>query len=268
MALTSPQNATGLFELDTQPELLLPFEGLGVDTAWELSLPLASNPFDFGTIADVLFTVEYTALDSPAYRSRVLRALGDRYRAERPFSLRNELPDAWFQLNNPCPGATALRPSFTVGPEDFAPNVHDVAIQHVTLFFARAAGASFEVPLEYLELVPAGAQTAVQVGPALSKNGVISTRVPEYRDWLTRLTGRPYGKWTLSLPNSEVLRGLLACDDLRDILLIITYTATTRPGPRDTVLSPCRPPVGASTRSSSTARTPRGSTTRRPRPRG
>ena len=35
IALTSPINATGLFELDMQPELLLPFEGAGVDMGWE-----------------------------------------------------------------------------------------------------------------------------------------------------------------------------------------------------------------------------------------
>src|SRR5258708_29960940 len=39
IALTSPRDATGLFEMDTQPDMLLPFEGLGVDTTWELSMP-------------------------------------------------------------------------------------------------------------------------------------------------------------------------------------------------------------------------------------
>ena len=39
VALTSPLNATGLFELDIQSELLLPFEMMGVDTSWELQMP-------------------------------------------------------------------------------------------------------------------------------------------------------------------------------------------------------------------------------------
>ncbi|MGC8714667.1 MAG: hypothetical protein ACP5RH_19965, partial [Leptodesmis sp.] len=39
VALTSPTNATGLFELEPQSEMLLPFEGLGVDTTWEFRLP-------------------------------------------------------------------------------------------------------------------------------------------------------------------------------------------------------------------------------------
>lgn len=68
VALTSPVAATGVFDLDAQPDLLGPFEAMGVDTSWELELPRAANPFDFGSIADVLITIEYTALHSDDYR--------------------------------------------------------------------------------------------------------------------------------------------------------------------------------------------------------
>jgi hypothetical protein len=43
VALTSPLGATGLFELDAQPELMVPFESMGFDTAWELRMPRAAN---------------------------------------------------------------------------------------------------------------------------------------------------------------------------------------------------------------------------------
>ena len=58
VALTLPVNATGLFGLDQQPEMLLPFEGLGVDTTWEFRMLKAANLFDYGSIADVLVTVD------------------------------------------------------------------------------------------------------------------------------------------------------------------------------------------------------------------
>ena len=45
-ALTSPLNATGVFELNSQPEMLLPFEGIGVDTTWEFRMLKASNFFN------------------------------------------------------------------------------------------------------------------------------------------------------------------------------------------------------------------------------
>src|SRR6185436_8812146 len=46
VALSSPRDATGLFELDTQSEMLLPFEGAGVETTWEFQMPRAANFFD------------------------------------------------------------------------------------------------------------------------------------------------------------------------------------------------------------------------------
>ena len=42
IAFTSPMNATGVFQVDLQPDMLLPFEGSGVDTTWDFSLPPAS----------------------------------------------------------------------------------------------------------------------------------------------------------------------------------------------------------------------------------
>ena len=45
VALTSPTNASGVFELDAQAELLAPFEAMGVDTSWEFQLPRPANAF-------------------------------------------------------------------------------------------------------------------------------------------------------------------------------------------------------------------------------
>jgi Tc toxin complex TcA C-terminal TcB-binding domain/FG-GAP-like repeat len=39
IAFTSPTNASGLFDLEPEGGLLLPFEGMGVDTVWQLELP-------------------------------------------------------------------------------------------------------------------------------------------------------------------------------------------------------------------------------------
>ena len=44
VALSSPTNASGLFELDQQSEMLLPFEGTGVDTSWERKCPRRPTP--------------------------------------------------------------------------------------------------------------------------------------------------------------------------------------------------------------------------------
>ena len=79
VALSSPSNATGLFvDLDSQPDMLLPFEDSGVDTNWELRMPRAANQADFRTIADILIRIDYTALDSPDYRQQIVQKLNAR----------------------------------------------------------------------------------------------------------------------------------------------------------------------------------------------
>ena len=74
---------------------------MGVDTVWQLELPKAANPFNFNAIADVLLTIEYRALASAQYRERVVRELDRRFSGDRAFSVRNQFPDGWFELNNP-----------------------------------------------------------------------------------------------------------------------------------------------------------------------
>src|SRR5439155_17119532 len=123
-----------------QSELLLPFEGLGVDAAWELSMPKAANPFDYRTIADVLITIEYTALSSNDYRRQMIQALDPSVSADRPFSFRYQFADQWYDLHNPdqLDPPDQMKVAFETRREDFPPNVDDLVIQHVTLFFAQA----------------------------------------------------------------------------------------------------------------------------------
>jgi hypothetical protein len=71
VALSSPMNSTRLFELEPQSDMLLPFEGNGVEGAWEFRMPKAANLFDYRTIADVLITIEYTALNSFHYYQQI-----------------------------------------------------------------------------------------------------------------------------------------------------------------------------------------------------
>ncbi len=73
----------------------------GGDTSWELQLPKPTNPFDFAIIADVLFTVDYTALQDFSYRHQVITQLDDRRSAERAISVRDAFPDQWYALAQP-----------------------------------------------------------------------------------------------------------------------------------------------------------------------
>src|SRR5205823_646651 len=72
VALSAAAASSGVFPFEQQAELANPFESDGVDTTWEFRLPAAGNRFDFDSIADVLMTIDYTALDSDDYGRQVV----------------------------------------------------------------------------------------------------------------------------------------------------------------------------------------------------
>jgi Tc toxin complex TcA C-terminal TcB-binding domain len=144
---TSPRDATGVFDLDPQSELLLPFEGTGVAADWLFKMPRAANGFDYRTLADVLITFEYSALNSYDYRQQVLRAMSRDVSTDRGFSFVNNLADAWYDLHNPDQTATPMSVTFRTESDDFPPNVNDVLIQHLALLVLRADGMTFELPV-------------------------------------------------------------------------------------------------------------------------
>jgi len=63
IATSNGQNDSGVFELNFNDERYLPFEGAGVISEWQISLPKEYNQFDFNTISDVILHIRYTAKD-------------------------------------------------------------------------------------------------------------------------------------------------------------------------------------------------------------
>jgi hypothetical protein len=240
VALSAPINATGLFELDAQPDLRTPFEGFGVDTMWELRMPKAANPFDFDTLFDVLFTVEYTALDSKSYREQVIRTLPPRLGAEQAFSFRDRFPDQWYDLHNPDQSDTPLTVRFRTDRADFAPNLEDLKVEHLVIYFVRADGQTFEVPVSHLRFRQGDAAPvpAPPGGRATSAGGLISTRRISGEGWRPIQDRSPFGEWELSLKSSnpdeeaaikedKEIRDRFENEEIEDILFVITYSGRT-----------------------------------------
>ena len=225
VALSSPRDATGLFELDPQAEMLMPFEGSGVAAQWEFQLPKAANLFDYSTIADVLITIEYTALDSFDYRQQVTQQLNrDRaISAERPFSFRHQFADQWYDLNNPEQTTTPMSVRFTTVPEDFPPNLNELRIQHVVLYFARASGQTFEVQVDHLHFTQQGERTPAG-GGATSVDGIISTRRSNAPGWSSIIGKVTSGVWELALLDTEDMKNRFQNEQIEDILFVITYS--------------------------------------------
>ncbi|GEO13531.1 neuraminidase-like domain-containing protein [Microvirga aerophila] len=231
VALTSPTNATGLFELDPiSSEMLLPFEGIGVHTSWEFCMPRASNAVDYRTIADILVTIEYTALNSAEYGKQVRQALGRNLSADRTFSLRSQFADQWYDLHNPAQTKTPMTVRFRTVHDDFPPNVEGVLIQHVILYFVRLAEQPEEAPVATLRY-SAAEEPGTVGGPGTPIDGVISTRRGNAGSWTSMIGKPPIGEWELSLPNTEAVARRFINEDFADILLILTYSGQTPPWP-------------------------------------
>jgi hypothetical protein len=226
IALSSPVNATGVFTFEPQPELTNPFESQGVDTVWEFRMPRAGNQFDFGTLADVLVTIDYTAIDSPDYYSQVVRQLERRLIGDRAFSLRRDFPDAWWDLHNPEQTDTPLVISFESARGDFPPNADGLLIEQVALLVvSRVAIPADAVPvrLTFVET----STTAKLGGSAMPVDRLVSTRRANGGPWRPMLGKSPIGRWELSLTDSDETREWLAGDSVVDLLLVVTYAGET-----------------------------------------
>jgi hypothetical protein len=242
IAFTTPINASGLLELEPESDLLFPFEGMGVDTTWQLALPKAANAFDYRSIADVLITMEYTALDSPMYREQVIRQLDRSVSADRGFSFRNEFADAFYDLNNPQDGERIIG-RFETRRSDFPANVEDLSIQHILLFFVPREGSfsieddpsARQVPVANFLFTPEraadeGDAPATVGGPAMSTaDGIVSTRRGNGSEWEDMIGQSPAGSWELEL--GDEMRSRLESGDVEEVLLVITYSGRTSAWP-------------------------------------
>jgi len=233
IAFTSPLNATGLFELEPENGMLLPFEGMGLDAVWRLELPKPANPFDYRSIADVLLTIEYTALNSYDYRQKVLRDLDRSFSSDRAFSLRDQFADAWYELHHPeqVEPTRQMLAELPVRREDFPPHVSDLRIQQITLFSVRAEGVLQEIKLVSLAQTIPGLNT-VTAGEVLTQGGIVGTRRPNGAPWQALVGRHPVGNWALQLENSPSLRAAIKDESILDLVLVLTVNGTTPEWPQ------------------------------------
>lgn len=222
VALSTGLESSGIIELEPEKsELLLPFEGVGVDTRWELRMPKPANPFNYDTITDVLFTIDYTALDSPDYRHQVIAAL-PALTWDRPFSIRDGNPDAWYDLHNPdqLPPDERMVAHLRTERGHFPPHLEGLKTEQVLVYFVRAAGLTQEIPVKSLHLTTADGQTADGAG-ATTVDGRVSTRRGVWPDFAHQ---SPIGDWKLALPVTDQVTRWFQEDLIQDILLVITHS--------------------------------------------
>ncbi len=99
------QNDPGLLDLQIAGERYLPFEAAGAISRWRLELPGEFRSFDYGTIADVVMHLGYSARDDAAFGAIVQAGLKKQFleTAEktglvRLLSLKHEFADDFYRL--------------------------------------------------------------------------------------------------------------------------------------------------------------------------
>ena len=140
IAIDSPYNDTGLFVLNYDDPMYLPFEGLGVATNWTLELPAATNRFNFDTIVDVFFTIDYTALHDERYKNLVISGLGNELSSEVVINLRTNYPDHWYHIKNPTKPAEAQEILINLARSALPPNLkpESIGVEHLTVIIVSS----------------------------------------------------------------------------------------------------------------------------------
>lgn len=212
IAISAPISAAGAIELlPEQSEMLLPFEGLGVASCWNFSLPKAANAFDYSTIADVIFSIEYTSLYSNQLRQQAVQRFNANrsFEGERAFSLRQHFADEWYNLHHPelfDDASKKLRPTVELTRSDYPPSLTDgsLKLQHLSIYVVRKDGILDEVTISNLSWNWAG-QTGLTTNNSTftTRNGLLTTRDVPATDWLGNIRDKPsVGKLSFKLGGS------------------------------------------------------------------
>jgi hypothetical protein len=82
------------------PNDLRLFENNGIETMWQIELPLNANDFDYSEILDAQLVLYYDGFFSPTLEQTVKGALLTKDTASRAFSMRLSSPDELFYLKN------------------------------------------------------------------------------------------------------------------------------------------------------------------------
>ena len=88
----------------------------------------------------------------PTIAPRSCAQLNNQTSAVRPYSFQNDLADQWYDLHNPDQSATPMTVQFTTAASDFPPNIDDIRIQQVVLYFSRPDGATLRGPGERAQI--------------------------------------------------------------------------------------------------------------------
>jgi hypothetical protein len=199
------------------------FEGAGVASSWQLSLPRALNDIDYSTLTDVVLTFLYETRYDPQLTAPVLTQLASRpgfYTRQRAVPLAWLYPDLFFAFKS----SGKLTLTLTAGDFPFnqtAPIVNAVSLLVATSPVSKASGITLSLGLPG-QTVAAG---------VTDTTGAISSQ-KSGSPW-SALTGKSaLGDWTITLSVAAnptlAPQGKLDLSALLNLVLVVDYTFTPR----------------------------------------
>jgi len=237
ITLSSPYNEYGMFQLDTNDAMYRPFEGSGVETLWELQMEKASNPFDYRSIADVLITMEYDALENDLYSKTIKNQLNNEPKNESiVLSMRNDLPDEWYELMNPDADSSSTK--FKIRNSDLAPNVLSNSLTGIKAYlsfdinellkddnFTQGEDGKISVTTSIEgDLIISKSPGAE--GANLAINSFLISNLQNFGTAAPGVENPIEGDWYVRLTQTTAILEMIDKKQLRDIILIFEYSAT------------------------------------------
>lgn len=246
VALSNPVDSTGTIEPDSSDGMYQPFENGAVDTMWEFRMPHAANRIDYSTLMDVLVSVDYLAFHSYDYQQTVIRQLDPQLSSDLRFSLKNDFPDAWFDLSNPdlLDEPNRFIMAIDVAASNIPPNLDNPRLTNVSIRFCGTGAAHVAFEVSALSRTDSdGNVTNASAGVARAIERHLSAKTGSGALWQPLIganaAGRrpsPVGTWTINLrpgnaAKEQELGDALASGTLSDILFVLSYEADLPPWP-------------------------------------
>jgi Tc toxin complex TcA C-terminal TcB-binding domain len=195
------------------------FEGAGVASTWNLSLPKALNDIDYGTLTDVVLTFTYEARYDPQLAVTVLSQLASRpgfYDREWAIPIGWLYPDLFYGFKST--GAMTL----TLAASDFARNQTSPTVTGVSLLLSMTPGTSAQGIT--VSLTPPG--KAAVSGVTDSTGAIVSSA------WAGTAGGSAIGSWMITLTAAQnpslAHGGVLDLSALINLVLVMDYSFTPR----------------------------------------
>lgn len=220
MALSQYEIRQDALAFRFNPNDLRLFENNGIDTMWQLHLPLDANDFDFEQILDVQLLIYYDGFFDAALENTIKLALPKTDSASRGFSMRLTFPDELFYLKNQ--GEAELK----IDASLFPANQRDP--KRVSTIMRLSGDAA---TIKNLKMRVTSTQLSSELLLEADANGEISDAIAGTGLALLRDKSL-LDQWTIRITGADnpglVQSGALNLADLRDVLMLSDYSFTYR----------------------------------------